>query len=303
MSKNLLELLVIDDEDLSRELIKNCINWSDKGFDIVYEASSANEAIKYIKEHVPDVVITDICMPEMDGIEFSRIILEKYPHVKVIVLTGHNDFAYAKESLKIGVFDFLLKPIDYEEMESVANKVKISIEQENLQKKQYIDLKNKLKESLPYLKEKFFNELIQFNMNFDNIKNKLEYFNIDIKDDIFRVAVFEIQEIDNFRNNEEKVLINRLQALEILKRYFENYKYINIFFDNSQNIVLLCNDFDIDLNDICEIVRKNILNSIKCVLNVGIGSIYNSINSVYESYKEAVESINYKVLVGKNQII
>lgn len=303
MNNNLLKLVIVDDEDLSRDLIKRCVNWKEYGFEIIGEFSGAREAIGFIKNDIPDAIITDICMPQMDGIEFSRIVLEQYPDIKIIVLTGHDDFAYAKESLKLGIFDFLLKPVDYEEMENVAEKVKKYIVQEKLHKKEYIDLKNKLKESLPHLKEKFFNELVQFNMNFDNVKEKLEYFNIDIKEDVFRVAVFEVQDTEDVKAEEETIILKRLQIMEMFKRYFENSKYINIFFDNSQRIVLLCNDINVDLIDVCEIVKNNVMNRVKCVLNIGIGNSYDSLSYVFQSYKEAIESINYKVVIGKNQII
>ena len=129
---------------------------------------------------------------------------------------------------------------------------------------EYFDLKNKLKESLPYLKEKFLNELIQINVNSDEIEKKLKYFNIDIKNDVFRTAVFEILD-ENGNIDEEVIILKRLQVMDTIKRHFIDEKYVNIFLDNSHRIVLLCNDKDIDLPEICENIKDRILNEVQCI--------------------------------------
>lgn len=135
MSENNIKVFIIDDEYLERSLLKQCINWESLGMEIVGEASSANEGIKLIDELKPDIVFTDIKMPGIDGIEFSEFILKKHPSLIIIVLTGYNDFNYAQKSVKLGIFDFLLKPIDENEVLNTAKKVKSYIEDKKGRKK------------------------------------------------------------------------------------------------------------------------------------------------------------------------
>jgi len=107
MMNDKIKVLIIDDEYLERNLLKGCIDWNTLGMEIAGEASNANEGFKLIDELKPDVVFTDIKMPGIDGIKFSESILQKYPTIKIVILTGYNDFNYAQKSVKIGISDFL----------------------------------------------------------------------------------------------------------------------------------------------------------------------------------------------------
>lgn len=113
---NVIQMITVDDEYLIRNLIKNCIDWNKIGVEIIGEASNSEEAIEIIKENQPDIVLTDICMPSTDGLDMSNYILDKYPNIKVVVITGYDEFEYAKRAIKVGVSDFILKPINDDEL-------------------------------------------------------------------------------------------------------------------------------------------------------------------------------------------
>ncbi|EKQ57841.1 MULTISPECIES: response regulator [unclassified Clostridium] len=141
---NNIKVMIIDDEHLIRDLIKNCIDWNEIGMNIIAEASNAVEGLNLINKEKPDIILTDINMPITDGLDMSKCILEKHPDIKVIVITGYNEFEYAKRSIKIGVSDFILKPIDEEELRNSVLKVKSEILTEHLRKKEYKDIKEKM---------------------------------------------------------------------------------------------------------------------------------------------------------------
>ena len=111
----MLKLMIVDDEYLIRQYIRNCIDWKKLGYRIVGEFESAASALRAAKETRPDVVLTDICMPEIDGLSFTEKIKECLPDVKVIVVTGHDDFAYAQRGIQVGLDNYLLKPVNEEE--------------------------------------------------------------------------------------------------------------------------------------------------------------------------------------------
>lgn len=141
---NIIKVMIIDDEHLIRDLIKNCIDWNEIGMEIVAEASNAVEGLNLINKEKPDIILTDINMPVTDGLDMSKSILERYPDIKVIVITGYNEFEYAKRSIKIGVNDFILKPIDEDELRNSVLKLKDEIQDEYLKKKEYKDIKEKM---------------------------------------------------------------------------------------------------------------------------------------------------------------
>ncbi len=105
------KIMLVEDESIIRENIKKSIEWSKYGYEFCGEASNGEQALEIIEDIMPDVVITDIRMPFMDGIELSRTLKSLYPKMKLLILSGHMEFSYAKEAIGIGVYDYLLKPI------------------------------------------------------------------------------------------------------------------------------------------------------------------------------------------------
>lgn len=304
MFADLLKLIIVDDEHLVRNLLKNCINWSEIGYEVVGEASCAQEALELVDRVQPDVIFTDICMPYMDGIEFGKIVFEKYPLIKIIILTGYEEFEYAKRSIKIGIADFLLKPINDDEIKKVAISIKEKIESERTHRAEYNRLKKQLEENLPYLREKLLNELLNSKMDTDDIKQRLNYFHIKLNPDYFQTAVIEITHADTGSDpSEEEKLLLKLQCMEKVVQYFRDDEYINIFFDNSQRIVILNSEKNMDLTDCLEAVKTMLINKFKCFVCIGVGSSYDRETKIKLSYKEACNALEYKVITGKNQVI
>lgn len=103
-------VFIVDDEKLLRQGFIHMENWSEYEFSIAGEASDGEEALRLIEKQKPDIVVTDIRMPRMDGVELTKILKQKYPEIQVIVLSSYNDFDYVKETLKVGALDYILKP-------------------------------------------------------------------------------------------------------------------------------------------------------------------------------------------------
>ncbi|HHW21368.1 MAG TPA: response regulator [Clostridiaceae bacterium] len=304
MPHDLLKVLIVDDEYLVRNLLKNCINWREIGYDVVGEASNAHEALDLVEQLHPDVIFTDIYMPFMDGLEFGKIVFERYPTIKIIVLTGYEEFEYAKKSVKIGIADFLLKPINDDEIRKVALNIKAKIESERNQREEYARMKNQLEENLPYLKEKMLNSIIHNTYDTGSINQQLDYFHIKLNPDHVQIAVIEPSIPDNEDNSgEEERLVLNMQCLELVSRYFRDDQYVNVFIDNNQNIVAYNSEKDLEFADCLEPLRNLIINKLKCNICIGIGNIYNHMSRAKASYKEACDALKYKIIAGKNQII
>lgn len=126
----MLKVMIVDDEYLVRERLKKCLPWQEYGFDIVQEASNGEDALELLKEHRSDLVIADIKMPFIDGIEFARRAREHDPNVKVIILTGYSDFEFARTAIQAGVVNYLLKPVNRGELQDVLLAAKATIESE-----------------------------------------------------------------------------------------------------------------------------------------------------------------------------
>lgn len=129
------KILIVDDEKMIREGIKNGIDWGQLFIDEVLLAASGTEAITKIQKEKPDILLTDISMAQMTGLELIEKAAADFPLLKVIVLTGYDSFEYARKALRLKVQDFLLKPVDEDVLAESIKKQVISLQQENLQKK------------------------------------------------------------------------------------------------------------------------------------------------------------------------
>jgi two-component system response regulator YesN len=109
MEKELYKFLLADDEHIVRKGFSEKINWEKQGFEFLPPCSNGKEAIDAVKKHNPDIVLTDICMPQADGLEVSEYILENHPDTIVVILSGFDDFEYAQTALRNRVFDYILK--------------------------------------------------------------------------------------------------------------------------------------------------------------------------------------------------
>lgn len=117
-----LKFLIIDDEYLVRERLKHIVNWEAEGFILCGEAENGELAIELIKKVNPELVIVDINMPKLTGLEVAGIISEDKMNTKVVILSGYNDFEYARSAIRFGVYSYLLKPVNKEELlETIRN--------------------------------------------------------------------------------------------------------------------------------------------------------------------------------------
>lgn len=117
------KVMIIDDEKSLRNLLKHAIQWGELGLEIAGEAASGIEAINIIDDIKPDIAFVDIKMPFMDGIEFSKLAIQRYPDLKIIILTAFSDFEYARECIGIGVCEYLLKPIVRADIKETLEKI------------------------------------------------------------------------------------------------------------------------------------------------------------------------------------
>ena len=143
------KLLLVDDEILVREAIAENMRWNELGYELVLACENGKEAISYIKENKIDVVITDICMPFIDGMELSKYIYENNLPVNIIIFSGYNEFEYAKKAIKYGVSEYLSKPITSYELSEILT---------NLKKK--LDKKKEIENEYKRLNESYFKNRI-----------------------------------------------------------------------------------------------------------------------------------------------
>lgn len=302
MAKDPIRAIIVDDEYLSRNLLKNCIEWYSLNMEIIGEAEDADEALTLVERCTPDVIFTDIQMPIIDGIQLSEMVLKRHPDIKIVVLTGFNDFEYAQRSIKVGISDYLLKPINHVEVLKTALKIKLLIEQERKNNEEHIAIRKQLYYNLPYLKERFFNEILNGVIDDDIARERMVFLGVQFRHSSFQVAAIETC-MQNKEQSEESRLIFDLKILNHIKSYLKNNSSIFVFLDTMSRIIILNNDGNSDLYEICEQLRLGIVKDIPCIICIGLGRLKKEISEICSSYTEAIEAINYRIIVGNNTVI
>lgn len=299
-----LKILIVDDEYLIRNLIRMCLDWEKHGFTIIGEASSALEALDLLEELEPDIIFTDISMPHMDGITFSSKVLDLYPYTKIVIITGYDEFDYAQRSIKLGVSDFILKPIRAAELLDVANKLKHQIEEERARDEQLETLRKELERNLPVLREKFVASWLEGNIAKDELRDKCRYYNMPsvIQEGNVQAAVIEVA-LSAKDKTEEQLLLKEMQCKNRAEAFFEHDERIMVVSDAKNRIVMLAMNRAENLLNDCERLITVLAKAFDCEINIGVGRLHESLEDVPESYREACRALRYKVFTGKNQVI
>jgi two-component system response regulator YesN len=154
------KVFLVEDEIVTREGIRDHVNWGAAGFEFCGEAPDGELALPLIEEAKPDVLITDIKMPFMDGLQLSKIVREHMPWVKIIILSGHNEFEYAQSAVKLGVTEYLLKPISSQDLHQVLVNLAKTLDHESHERQQLKNLQINVEYNLDLNREKFLLKLV-----------------------------------------------------------------------------------------------------------------------------------------------
>ncbi|MBU3145774.1 response regulator [Clostridium sp. CF012] len=307
------KLILVDDEEEVRKGIIQKINWQQYGFELVGEAENGREALELSEKFTPDVVITDIKMPFMDGLQLSEELRKRYPTIKIIILTGFDKFEYAQKAVNLNVVEYALKPVSAKEFIEVLLRVKAQIDEEMLRKKDMEAMNEYFVKSLPILKEKFLTYLITSKLNKDEIEEKCKNYNINLNGNRFVVAAINIDRKiiykDKKIDNSNEVDLIKFAVINIIEE---------ILFERDRGIVFIHNDLIVIISPYLEEDRGYIFNSIqatleeikqniekylKLTITIGLGTITSDVSNIYDSYQNAILALDYRFIMGNNRII
>lgn len=309
----MLKVMIIDDEFYFREALKVSIPWKELGFEICGEAKNGKDALVKVADLNPDIMIVDINMPIIDGLEFIQSVKGKGIESKFIILTGHSEFNYAKQAVQLGVNNYILKPVNEEELKSSLFEIKEIIRRETSIKFEFEGLKQQVRDSLPLLKDKLLNELIQGSLipKENETLKKMEYLKININSDYYMVITIEL-DCGNDANwdNEEKQLWK--YAVSNISSEILDEKFIfDICYDIDDRICIIVGmdgtqnkgDFLTLLESRLELIRAAVCKHLDFTITVGVGSEKAELFDIPVSYRESIIALKHKLTLGKNRII
>ena len=186
-------ILLVDDEEEVIQAIIRKINWEELGFSVVGYADNGIKALEMIEESQPDVVMTDIKMPYMDGMELCSHIRREYPAMKIVLFTGFDEFEYAKEAVHLEVEEYILKPVNSVELINIFTKLKIKLDQEISERRSMEKLEHYYTESLPLLQANFCSTLIEGRIHEDELQKYLSDYQISLPGPLYCCLVISVR--------------------------------------------------------------------------------------------------------------
>ena len=230
----MLKIFLAEDEVIVRETIKRMIPWENLGFELVGEAADGEMALPLLLRQKPDLLITDIKMPFMDGLTLAKVAKKEIPGLKVVILSGYDDFNYAKQAINIGVEDYLLKPITKNALIERLTEIRSRYEHEKTQKEYYEKFHREMQAYEKNSSRDFFEALVRGSMDMMEIYRRSEKLGLDIVAEAYNVLIFTMNCEEDFSGQREGYYEWEAESLELLEEFFS---------ENTSAMLFRCNIF------------------------------------------------------------
>lgn len=228
----MLKIFLAEDEVVVRETIKRMIPWEELGFELVGEAADGEMALPLLIRQQPDLLITDIKMPFMDGLTLARLAKKEIPGLKVVILSGYDDFNYAKQAIGIGVEDYLLKPITKNALIERLSEIRSRYEHEKTQKEYYEKFHREMQAYEKNSIRDFFEALVRGSMDMMEVYKRAEKLGLDIVAEAYNVLIFTMNCDEDFSGQRDEYSSWEAESLELLENFFAGHSSAMLFRSN-----------------------------------------------------------------------
>ena len=308
-------ILLVDDEILVRDAIKENIDWKSMDCELVGDCENGKEAAEFVKEHPVDIVLTDILMPYMDGMELSNFLHDNYPEIVIVIFSGFGEFEYAKKAIQYGVSEYLLKPVTAMELTGVIEKMKKKVEQQRLEKSKMDALTQNSEEyrkNKQIIRSKNIEALVNCTTDVNASIERLAEMGIDISAASYRVAIFDIDlysgmyQLDTEKRQESALMAFVLFNIsdEIVTReeagiaYQEGNNRVGILFQEKWG-----RNFTSRTKEICHEIQEKTKEVMGFDVSMGIGKWVKKPEELIQSHDMAAQTLQYRYLLGGNILI
>ncbi|EES72130.1 response regulator receiver domain protein [Paenibacillus sp. oral taxon 786 str. D14] len=319
------KLILADDEEDVREGLLGLIDWEGLGYVVQETAENGKEAVELVEKHAPDVVVTDIQMPFMNGLQLSEWIRERYPATKIIILTGYEEFEYAQKAIRLGIDEYVLKPFSAGELAEILRKVKLQLDEEVAAKENVQLLTEHYRKNLPILQSLFLSSLVSRRLQEAEIREKCEHYDLDLSGDRYMVSAIRIDSAPAWRGSDgshepgngtalslkdtNDTQLQLFAVFNIAEEIVRLHPKGRAFIHHDEVVVLSVGEPGADkpLADqtlqLLKEIRFSVERFLKLTVTIGAGSEVGQLSELAGSYEEAVKALDYRVILGGNKVI
>ena len=294
-------VFAVDDEPIVLEGIRSKIDWEGSSFTFAGEATDGEIALSMIHELKPDILITDIKMPFMDGLQLAEAIKRTQPWIKIIILSGHDEFDYAKKAISIGIEEYLLKPFTPEELLASLKKAALEIDKERKQLSDISKLKEELKSSTALIKKEFLNNLVHGAADTNTVMQKCAELGISLISRYYKVLISRIESRSGNTQNQQ-------EACSLLNSYSEAINQAVSFFHHSNLLVCIFKgstqaELDDNAFRAAETIGHIVTKNADCTVLTAIGKTVEHLSQLKISYEDAKQILEIENKDSQNRII
>jgi two-component system, response regulator YesN len=305
-----MKILIVDDEIMIRVGLKSAVPWEENGFQIVGDASNGEEALKIFKDKLPDIVLTDIKMPVMDGLQLIEKIREIDKSVKIIILSCHNEFEFVKKALRLGAEDYLLKA-EFNEKELLDKIIKLrnDLLQTQEEKRLIRDVRylNTNSNRNKLISELFWGVKVDKK---DNIE-RLKVMGVNINFNSYACIVVKVEDKDvvstKWEDNKDGLFSSAL--INILEEIMNSYKSGSVF-ESIDDFIIILNLWDKSelklhesIIEICEKIKSSVLMYLNIRITLGVSSVHYGVDNMKKAFSEAQSVMDRRFFMGKGSTI
>ena len=294
----LYRVLLVDDEEDIREGISRKMDWLGLGFSLVGEAANGQDALELAESLRPDVILTDIKMPFMDGLELCRILTDRLPAARFVVFSGFDAFEYAKQAIQMNVVEYILKPINADELSNVLRRLKDQLDRERAERRNVELLRSRYMENLPILRELFYANLLDGHIEPGTERERAARLDIDLQGEEWAVGLAYI-------GSDRRDALSTLSVQKLLEESLTADRCkLSLYNDWVAVIVSLTESFTIyDLIRVLDRVCTLAASYLSLTLTVGVGAPCKELSGMARSAAEARTALEYRSMVGRGQVI
>ena len=309
------KILLVDDEILVRDAIRENIDWKSLDCELVGDCENGRQAVEFVQSHKVDVVLTDICMPYMDGMELSEFLHDNYPDILIVIFSGFGEFEYAKKAIRYNVSEYMLKPVTAMELTKVLRNMKEKLDSRKKEQKKMESLSQTSKDyhkNVDVIRSKALETLVNCTRDVQVSLLELKKLGISFDCSSYRVAVFdmdtysEMYQVDMHKQQESALMSFVLFNIgnEIVTRenagvaYQEGSNRVCIIFTGCRS-----REFGDKIHSICQEIQQKVKEVIGIETSIGIGSWVRSPQELVYSYKLAEKAIGYRYLLGGSLLL
>ncbi len=303
--KNKYSVLLVDDEEEIIRIIMKKLDWDSMGLKIVGHAGNGVEALEMAEELRPDIVMTDIKMPYMDGLTLCRELKKLSRTTKVIIFSGFDEFEYAKEAIRMEAEQYLLKPVNAAELREVFERIKADLDRELDEKRNVDKLREYYMESLPVLQESLYMTLLEGRMAPDQIERYTENYQVSLTGPFYVVTVLHIGVHSMEMEGQDPLLLAMAVRKFAEEQVDSRWQSRFVIYLGDVTIISQLPDREALLTYTDEMDRlcRMALRVCNAQVTAGIGYLCDELSQIPLSYQGAKQAVSYRVLYGGTRAI